>query len=248
MKLYFGFLILSLLASSCKKDIWEGRFDKERKLKKAFRSKEGVDLLYGEQIKIWNVQAGETVVEMGAYDGVMAGLISLYSDSAEIYIQDVDTSNFYIFRDPIRPYFEDLKGRPFTNAFKFVKGDYDTTHLPPDTFNKVLVNNVLEYVIKGWYTPEEELDAELRAKADKMAKEDFLREMHLILKDSGFLYVRIPIARNEQEEQFLFSENKLVNLITQQKFKFISDHEVMQGMNYIYKFQKSDRNGRIRYN
>lgn len=231
-------MFLIALLYGCKGQSWEGRFEKERKLRRAFRSMEAIELLYGEQLQFWHVSEGETVVEMGAYDGVMAGLISMYSENATIYIQDIDTGNFHVFRNNIKPYFEELSGGPFTNKFKYVKGDYDTTNLPANTFNKVLVNNVLEWVIAGDDASEEE---------NTEAKKDFLREMHLILKDTGYLYVRIPIARNESEEEFLFSENSLVNLVTQQKFILLGDLKVLQGMYYIFKFQKSDRNGRIRY-
>ncbi len=225
---YILYLLVLVSISACQKDIWEGRFEKERKLKKAFKSEEAVQLLYGEQLEIWDVHRGDVVADIGSYDGVVAALISMYSDSSTIYIQDVDTSNFHVFEGNIRPHFEKLKGRNFTNSFQYVAGTYDTTNLPANTFNKIILNNVFHYI------PDE-------------GKEDFLREMHLLLQDSGYFYVRTPLARNEDEAHYIPAEDDLVNSIVSNKFQFIEDHEVMHGMNYIFVFQKSDRNGRIRH-
>lgn len=224
--LYISLGLTFLIA--CQKDIWEGRFEKERKLRKAFKSEEAVQLLYGEQLKVWDIQAGDVVADIGSYDGVVAGLISMYSDSATIYIQDIDTSNFHVFPNKIQPHFEGLRGRPFTNEFEYVAGTYDTTNLPHNTFNKIILNNVFHYI-------------------PKEGREDFLKEMHLLLKDSGYFYVRTPLARNEDEALYIPAEDDLVNSIVTNKFQFIEDHEVMHGMNYIFVFQKSDRNGRIRH-
>src|SRR5690606_13391170 len=171
--------------SSCaRKNYWENRYDKDRKLKKAYRSMETVDILYGEQIKIWDVQSGEVVADIGAYDGVVAGMISIFSDSATIYVQDADTSNFYIF-PRIKDHMESLRGEPFTNKFVIVPADYDSTYLPKDTFNKIILNNVLRYVDN---------------------KPKFLREIHSILKEDGLFYVRTEIARNEAEAEFIPTE------------------------------------------
>ena len=202
---------------------------------------ESCQTLYGEQIEIWNVQPGDVVADIGAYDGYLDGVISMFSDSATIYIQDIDSSAFWVFREKLLPHFNMLRGKPITNQFRYVQGTYDTTNLPHDAFDKILLNNVLHYIGADGETPEE------REANTKKVREEFLQELHILLKDSGYLYIRTPLARNELETHFIFAEDDLVNLVTQQKYQFKGDFEVLQGMNYIFKFQKSDRNGRKRY-
>ena len=217
-------LIFTTLCSCYRKDYWENRYDKDRKLQKAFKSKEAVDTLYGEQIRIWDVGPGEIVADIGAYDGVVAGLISIFSDSATIYVQDADTSNFHIF-PRIRNHMEDLRGNKFSNSFVMVPADYDSTYLPKNTFNKVILNNVLRYVDD---------------------KPTFLKEIHSILKKDGLFYVRTILARTEEEAAFIPTEKDIINAVVSEKFLLISEHEVLSGMYTIFVFKKSDRDGRKR--
>jgi SAM-dependent methyltransferase len=216
-RVYLSILFLTVLVFSCGK-IWKNRFGDKRALQKRYKSKEQVWEFRKDHLLVWDIQAGEVVADVGGYDGIEAATISVYTDSATIYVEDPDTSNFDNW-PLIKDHFEDIRGSSFTNDIIFVGGTYDTTNLPFDFFDKVLLNNVLQYV------PAE-------------GRPDFLKEINLLLKKDGHFFIRTPVAKNDVQKDYLFTERELIKLIQAQKFKFVDQHDVLGGINTIYVFQK----------
>jgi hypothetical protein len=89
---------------------------------------------------------GETVADVGAANGSIEAMLSMFHDSLTFYIQDIDTSvcNQKIINDVVKRY-QAINGKPFTNKFIVIKGDDNQTNLPDDTFNKILMLWTYEY-------------------------------------------------------------------------------------------------------
>ena len=89
---------------------------------------------------------GETVADVGAANGSIEAMLSMFHDSLTFYIQDIDTSvcNQKTINKVVKSY-QDLNGKPFTNKFIVIKGADNGTNLPDNTFDKILMLWTYEY-------------------------------------------------------------------------------------------------------
>jgi hypothetical protein len=115
---------------------------------------------------------GETVADVGAANGSIEAMLSMFHDSLTFYIQDIDTAvcNQKTINNVVKSY-QNLNGRPFTNKYIVVKGANNETNLPDDTFNKILMLWTYQYF--------------------KNPK-GIMRDLRLKLKDDGLLYIINP--------------------------------------------------------
>lgn len=120
---------------------------------------------------------GEIIADVGAANGSIEAMLSMFHDSLTFYIQDIDTSvcNQKTINKIVATY-QDLNGRPFTNEFIVIKGADNETNLPDDTFNKILMLWTYEYF--------------------KNPK-DIMTDLRLKLKTDGLMYIINPGIDNE---------------------------------------------------
>jgi SAM-dependent methyltransferase len=87
-----------------------------------------------------NFKKGEIIADVGAGNGYLEGMLSLFNDSLTFYIQDIDTSicNQKTV-DKVVDFYKRLKKKPFTNKFYVVNGSDVETNLPNATFDKILM-------------------------------------------------------------------------------------------------------------
>jgi SAM-dependent methyltransferase len=90
-----------------------------------------------------NIENGETIADVGAGNGYLEGMLSLFHDSLTFYIQDVDTSICNQKSvDKVVDFYKKLKGKPFNSKFYMVNGSDFETNLPDETFDKIFMLNV----------------------------------------------------------------------------------------------------------
>ena len=90
---------------------------------------------------------GDTVADIGAGNGYMEALLSMYHDSLTFYIQDIDTSVCSQKAvDHVIEFYEKVNGAPFTNRFIVINGTDSTSNLPDCTFDKVLMSYTYQYL------------------------------------------------------------------------------------------------------
>jgi hypothetical protein len=120
---------------------------------------------------------GEIVADIGAANGSIEAMLSMFHDSLTFYIQDIDTSvcNQKIINDVVKRY-QAINGKPFTNEFIVIKGADNKTNLPDDTFNKILMLWTYEYF--------------------KNPK-SIMTDLRLKLKTDGLMYIVNPGIDNE---------------------------------------------------
>jgi ubiquinone/menaquinone biosynthesis C-methylase UbiE len=89
---------------------------------------------------------GETVADIGAANGSIEAMLSMFHDSITFYIQDIDTAvcNQKVIDDVVKRY-QALNERPFTNKFIVIKGAENETNLPDASFDKILMLWTYEY-------------------------------------------------------------------------------------------------------
>jgi hypothetical protein len=108
--------------------------------------KEIVKALADKCVDTISFRKGETVADVGAANGSIEAMLSMFHDSLTFYIQDIDTSvcNQKTINKVVKSY-QDLNGKPFTNEFIVIKGTENKTNLPDDTFNKILMLWTYQY-------------------------------------------------------------------------------------------------------
>jgi SAM-dependent methyltransferase len=102
--------------------------------------KEVQEHLKGRRIDTLKFKPGETVADIGAGNGYIEAMLSVFHDSLTFYIQDIDSAvcNQKAVSDVVA-FYQNVKGKPFHNKFIPVTGSDNETNLPDDTFDKILM-------------------------------------------------------------------------------------------------------------
>jgi SAM-dependent methyltransferase len=110
-------------------------------------SKEEVqEHLKGRCIDTIRFEPGETVADVGAGNGYIEAMLSIFHDSITFYIQDIDSTvcNQKAINEVIT-FYQNVKGKPILNKFIPVTGSDNETNLPNDTFDKILMLWTYQY-------------------------------------------------------------------------------------------------------
>jgi hypothetical protein len=93
-----------------------------------------------------NFKTRDIIADIGAGNGYLEAMLSLFHDSLTFYIQDIDTSicNQKAV-DSTVAYYQGINKRPFTNKFIAVNGTDFKTNLPDTTLDKVLMLWTYQY-------------------------------------------------------------------------------------------------------
>ena len=110
-------------------------------------SKEEVqEHLRGRCIDTISFKSGETVADIGAGNGYIEAMLSIFHDSLTFYIQDID-SNVCNQKaiNKVVSFYQNIKGQPILNKFITVIGSDNETNLPNDTFDKIIMLWTYQY-------------------------------------------------------------------------------------------------------
>ena len=115
---------------------------------------------------------GELIADIGAGNGTIEAMLSIFHDSLTFYIQDIDTSvcNQKAISE-VTSFYQNVKGKPFTNKFITVTGGDKVTNLPNDTFDKILMLWTYQYF---------------------KDPHSIMTDLRLKLKDYGLMYIVNP--------------------------------------------------------
>jgi SAM-dependent methyltransferase len=96
-----------------------------------------------------NFANGQIIADIGAGNGYLEGMLSLFFDSLTFFIQDIDTSICSQSAvDKVADFYKNLKKEPFNNKFIAVNGTDSTTNLPDNICDKILMINTYQYIKK----------------------------------------------------------------------------------------------------
>jgi SAM-dependent methyltransferase len=125
----------------------------------------------------------ETVADVGAGNGYIEAMLSIFHDSLTFYIQDIDSSvcNPKAIKEVVT-FYQNIKGKPINNKFITVIGRDNETNLPSDTFDKILMLWTYQY-----FKNPKAIMTDLRSK----------------LKEDGLLYIINPNIDYESSIQLI---------------------------------------------
>lgn len=115
---------------------------------------------------------GEIIADIGAGNGYIEAILSMFHDSLTFYIQDIDSSvcNQSAINEVVE-FYQEINGRPFTNRFQVINGTDTDTNLPDSIFDKILMIWTYSYLKKPLV---------------------FIKDVRDNLKDDGLFYVINP--------------------------------------------------------
>jgi len=125
---------------------------------------------------------GQVIADIGAGNGYLEAMLSMFYDSLTFYIQDIDpvVCN-QVAIDKVLDFYQEVNGKPFTNRFIVVNGTDTETNLPYKTFDKIMMLWTYTYL-----------------KDPKV----FIKDIRNNLKDDGLFYVINP---QQEEDEYLKS-------------------------------------------
>jgi protein-L-isoaspartate O-methyltransferase len=105
-----------------------------------------IEHLRGRCIDTIKFRKGETVADVGAGNGYVEAMLSIFHDSLTFYIQDIDTvvCNQKALNKVVS-YYQGVNNKRFTNKFIIVQGADNETNLPDNTFDKILMLWTYQY-------------------------------------------------------------------------------------------------------
>jgi SAM-dependent methyltransferase len=85
-------------------------------------------------------QHGEVIADIGAGNGYIEALLSIFHDSLTFYIQDIDSSVCSERAlEEVIDFYQAVRGTEFQNEFKIVIGTDTDTNLPDNTFDRIFM-------------------------------------------------------------------------------------------------------------
>ncbi len=137
--------------------------------------------LKGRCIDTIGFKSGETVADIGAGNGYIEAMLSIFHDSLTFYIQDIDSTVCYQKAiNEVVSFYQNIKGQLILNKFITVTGSDNETNLPNDTFDKILMLWTYQYF--------------------KNPKA-IMTDLKLKLKNDGLLYIINPNLDFETSKQ-----------------------------------------------
>jgi SAM-dependent methyltransferase len=96
---------------------------------------------YQASSQYFRCQPGEVIASVGASNGYIEVQISLWVDSLQWFLQDIDSVCLFEF-PRVKQHFEKLSRKSISGSFSLVLGNYQETKLPTYTFDRILLSNV----------------------------------------------------------------------------------------------------------
>lgn len=92
------------------------------------------------ELEILQLKAGQTIADVGASNGYHMGMVSVFTDSLTIYLEDIDSDCLNPKEvEKVKNWYEWVRQTPITNQFHLVLGTETETKLPEKTFDKVVI-------------------------------------------------------------------------------------------------------------
>jgi SAM-dependent methyltransferase len=142
-----------------------------------------IEHLRGRCIDTIKFRIGETVADVGAGNGYIEAMLSIFHDSLTFYIQDIDTAvcNPKAIEKAVS-YYQGVNNKLFTNKFIAVQGADNKTNLPDNTFDKIFMLWTFQY-----FKNPKAIMTDLRIK----------------LKNDGLMYIINPDIEYEASKQLI---------------------------------------------
>ena len=137
--LSFIFISLVITSQTCLNPSY-----KLNKLKSKGLTKDTIYNWVQKDLSFIQLTSHDTIADIGSYNGYYPSLYSVSTDSIVFYLNDIVNDGFVYF-DSINTICTKIRGAKMTNEFKIILGENDSTNLPSNTFDKVILRDALHH-------------------------------------------------------------------------------------------------------
>jgi SAM-dependent methyltransferase len=199
------FMILAAALFSCRstKTNYED-VNKLAMLKKIAKSKDDIYRYYKFDVHLLDLKPGQTIADIGGFDGIWDGIYSVFTDYLTFYVEDITSAGFTRC-DSIMEFCALLKGKdPQCAVFKTVGTD-SSTGLPSKIFDKVICNESFHHFTHP---------------------NNMFQDISRILKPGGKLYIRDSLRKGNGKRQshFHYSLDLIKECARINGFVLLEDH------------------------
>jgi predicted methyltransferase len=188
------------------------------------------DFYYQKQVELdfYRFIPGQTVASIGAQCGNWEAAYASSTDSIQFYLEDIDTSFFNDRQVAFAwHYYDSLRGSPMTSTYTMITGTEESTLLPENTFDKIIIINSFHE-----FTRQDEMLADIKTK----------------LKPGGVLYIDEHVPRKQGQlnagcKHLMLTSEEVISMLSKNGYKYIDGVELQfnrknRPMRKIYSFRK----------
>jgi len=170
-----------------------------------YKNMERLEKQLSEVVKFYDLRPGQNIASIGAQYGNVEASIAAMSDSLLFYLEDIDPKTLNDSNVQFAwNYYSELRGKTITCQYKIFIGDEESTNLPNDFFDKILIANSFHE-----FSNQKKMLADIRSK----------------LKQDGILIIDETIARKSGEQhggckKRIFTEQEMVKIFKENGFEY----------------------------
>ena len=181
------------------------------------------------ELDFYEFESGQVVASIGAQCGHWEAAYASTTDSVQFYLEDIDTAFFNQRQIGFAwHYYDSLRGRPMTSTYSLITGIEESTLLPENTFDKIIIINSFHE-----FTQQEEMLADIKTK----------------LKANGILYIDETVPKKPGQlhgvcKKPMFTSEKMISIFSKNGYEYIDGLEILfrkgKPFRKIYAFRKMD--------
>ena len=179
------------------------------------------------ELDYYGFQQHQVVASIGAQCGNWEATFAASTDSIHFYLEDIDTSQFNQRQVGFAwHYYDSLRGRPMTSTYTMITGTEESTFLPENTFDKIIIINSFHE-----FTRQAEMLADIKSK----------------LKSGGILYIDEAVPKKLGQlhgncKKPMLTPEEMISVLTKNGYEYVDGLELLfrkgRPFRKIYAFRK----------
>jgi predicted methyltransferase len=180
------------------------------------------------ELDFYGFQPRQVVASIGAQCGHWEAAFAATTDSIQFYLEDIDTTAFNKRQVGFAwHYYDSLRGSPMTCTYTLITGTEESTLLPENTFDKIIIINSFHEFTK---------------------REDMLADIKKKLKPGGILYIDETVPKRKGQlhgacKKPMLTPEEMISILTKNGYEYVDGLEILfrkgRPFRKIYAFRKN---------
>lgn len=180
------------------------------------------------ELDFFRFKPGETVASIGAQCCHWEAAYAAATDSVHFYLEDIDSAYFNLRQTAFAwHYYDSIRGKPMTSRYTMILGNEQSTGLPENSFDKILIINSFH---------------------EFTDKEGMLADLFTKLKRGGILYIDESVPKKQGELHGvckipMITPEEMKAILTANGFEFVNVLDLLFRKSFpsrkIYAFKKA---------
>jgi ubiquinone/menaquinone biosynthesis C-methylase UbiE len=164
------------------------------------------------ELDFYRFKPGQAVASIGAQCGHWEAAYASTTDSLQFYLEDIDTTYFNQRQVSFAwHYYDSLRGRPMTSTFTLITGTEESTLLPENNFDKIIIINSFHE-----FTRVDEMLADIKTK----------------LKVDGILYIDETVPKRPGQlhgvcKKPMLTPEQMISILSKNGYEYVDALEII---------------------